>query len=139
MTKQIFIFFLSWTLYSCSAQDCKEISNNFTSYQEAQTLIEKSEFAYIDKVNTEESSWIRSAKFYSCDKKSGYFIIVTDKEKYIHRNLPIEIWKNFKSEFVNEYNLSGKRIPRSFLINPAGQIIAKDLRGDEIQKNLRRY
>jgi peroxiredoxin len=39
-------------------------------------------------------------------------------------------------DVVNAYNIPGKGIPRSFLINPNGQIIAKDLRGDEIDKML---
>ncbi|HXB43980.1 MAG TPA: TlpA disulfide reductase family protein [Puia sp.] len=45
-------------------------------------------------------------------------------------------FKVWRGEVVNEYNLFGKGIPRSFLINPAGQIIAKDLRGDEVEKKL---
>jgi peroxiredoxin len=45
-------------------------------------------------------------------------------------------FKVWGGEVVNEYNLIGKGIPRSFLINPAGQIIAKDLRGDEVEKKL---
>jgi peroxiredoxin len=36
----------------------------------------------------------------------------------------------------NEYNLEGKGIPRSFLIDPTGRIVAVDLRGDEVEKKL---
>lgn len=36
---------------------------------------------------------------------------------------------------IIEYNyLGGKGIPANFLINPEGKIIAKDLRGDDVEK-----
>ena len=45
-------------------------------------------------------------------------------------------FKVWSGDVVVGYNLSGKGIPRNFLINPSGQIIAKDLRGDELQEKL---
>jgi hypothetical protein len=45
-------------------------------------------------------------------------------------------FKVWGGDVYNEYNLSGKGIPRTFLINPAGLIIGKDLRGDEIEEKL---
>ena len=55
-------------------------------------------------------------------------------------NLPwIQVcdFKVWNSKVISDYNyLGGKGIPANFLINPEGQIIAKDLRGDEIEKKL---
>ncbi len=46
-------------------------------------------------------------------------------------------FKVWNSEVISEYNyLGGKGIPANFLISPEGQIIAKDLRGGDIEKNL---
>lgn len=46
-------------------------------------------------------------------------------------------FKIWNSEVIIEYNyLGGKGIPANFLINPKGQIIAKDLRGDDIENKL---
>lgn len=45
-------------------------------------------------------------------------------------------FKGWNSEIVNQYNLYGKGIPSSFLINPNGEIIAKDLRGFDLEKKL---
>lgn len=42
----------------------------------------------------------------------------------------------WRGEVANEYNLEGKGIPRSVLIDPNGLIIAKDLRGDEVEREL---
>lgn len=39
----------------------------------------------------------------------------------------------------NEYYLEGKGIPRSFLIDPTGRIVAVDLRGDEVEKKLAEF
>lgn len=46
-------------------------------------------------------------------------------------------FKVWNSEVIRKYNyLGGKGIPANFLINPEGQIIAKDLRGEGIEKKL---
>lgn len=47
-------------------------------------------------------------------------------------------FKVWNSEVLSKYNyLGGKGIPASFLINPEGLIIAKNLRGDEIEAKLK--
>jgi hypothetical protein len=106
MLRQFLFFCLCLTLYSCSAQNCRDIPSVFSSYQQAKNLIQKSSFAYSDKLNTSKSSWIRGASFYSCDNKTGFLIIATDKQEYTHQNLPIEIWNSFKSanSFGQFYN-----------------------------------
>ena len=106
MVRQFLFFCLCLTICSCSAQNCKDIPDVFSSYQQAKNFIQKSSFFYSEKVNTSKSSWIRSASFYSCDKKTGFFIIATHKKEYIHQNLPIEIWNSFKSvgSFGQFYN-----------------------------------
>jgi peroxiredoxin len=46
-------------------------------------------------------------------------------------------FKVWKSDLIIEYNyLGGKGIPANFLINAEGKIIAKDLRGDDVEKKL---
>jgi len=106
MLKQILLCYLSLTFFSCSAQNCKYIPDIFSSYQQAKDLIAKSTFLYSDKLNTSKSSWLRSARFYSCDKKLGFLIIATDKQEYTHQNLPVEVWNSFKSanSFGQFYN-----------------------------------
>lgn len=97
MLRQFLLLYICLTLYSCSGQDCSDIPKVFSSYQQAENLIGKSTFLYSDNVNTSKSSWIRGASFYSCDKEVGYFIVVTDRQEYIHQDLPIQVWENFKS------------------------------------------
>lgn len=46
-------------------------------------------------------------------------------------------FKVWNSEVISEYNyLGGKGIPANFLINSEGLIVAKDLRGDDLEKKL---
>lgn len=86
--------------------DCNNLQTNFNSYSDAINKIESTNFKFIDNVNTSNSSWIRSASYYSCDEKLGYFIFSTDKRTYIHKDLPIGIWNSFKnaSSFGRYYN-----------------------------------
>jgi len=101
----ILAFFLFLAFHSYS-QDCNSLPTTFTSYKEAMSKIKTATFTLIDRVNTSKSSWVRGASYYSCDKKTGYFIILTDKEEYIHEGVPINIWRGFKSanSFGTFYN-----------------------------------
>lgn len=77
--------------------DCEELPSSFSSYEEALIKIVNANFRYQDNISTTSSSWIRSAAYYSCDSVVGFFIIETDKQYFIHRDLPIGVWKSFKS------------------------------------------
>ena len=88
------------------SQDCNLLPSTFTSYKEAINKIKSTSFLLIERVNTSKSSWVRAGSYYSCDKKTGYFIILTDKQEYIHEGVPIHIWRGFKSasSFGTYYN-----------------------------------
>ena len=86
---------------------------------------------------------------YSIYHDRGFEIIafsldkLEDKDAWIDAikkdNLPwIQVcdFKGWSGKVVNEYNLFGKGIPANFLINPQGKIIARDLRGDGVEKIL---
>lgn len=77
--------------------DCNSLQANFSSYSDAINIIESTKFTLTDNANTTYSSWIRGASFHSCDKSFGYFIVKTDKNIYIHKDLPTSVWNNFKN------------------------------------------
>jgi hypothetical protein len=99
--------------------DCDNLQTVFNSYSDAINKIENTNFTFIDNVNTSNSSWIRSASYYSCDEKLGYFIFSTDKRTYIHKDLPIGIWNCFKnaSSFGSYYNTNIKNRYQFYLTN----------------------
>lgn len=78
-------------------QPCDKLPETFQSYSQASKLIKSSKFKISESINTSKSSWIRGASYYSCDGKTGFLIIATDTKDYIHNNVPIEIWEQFKN------------------------------------------
>ena len=93
-------------IYSCKSQNCRELPNEFINYVEAKELIQQTKFDITENLNADKSSWIKSGKYFSCDLKVGFFLYETDKETYIHQNVPVEIWNELKkaSSIGSYYN-----------------------------------
>ncbi len=100
------IIAFSLIICSCKSQNCSVLTNEYETFEKAKEIIQKTKFAFTDNLNTDKSSWIRSGTYYSCDLKVGYFLYETDKEIYIHQNLPVEIWNELKqaSSLGSYYN-----------------------------------
>jgi hypothetical protein len=100
------IIALSLFFCSCKSQNCSELKTEFKSFDEAKELIQKAKFLLSETLNAERSSWIKSGKYFSCDSKVGFFLYKTDKETYIHQNVPIEVWNELKqaSSIGSYYN-----------------------------------
>jgi len=107
---KLFILLLVVALSSCGGSNCDKLPTYFNSYSEAEKQIQNSHFNLKEEVNTNKISWIRGAKYFSCDNKTGFFFLQTDREDYIYQNLPIEIWNGFKnaSSFGSYYNANIK-------------------------------
>lgn len=95
MTKYILIIITS-VLLSCNSKNCSEISSKFKTYEQAISEVENSSFEFQEET-TKSSSWIEEANYYSCDMKTGFLIIETSKQEYIHKDVPIKIWKEFNN------------------------------------------
>lgn len=94
----IIIPLLSVVVFYCNAQDCNKLPASFSSYSQAITLVQSSTFKIQEAANTSSSSWITSANYYSCDGKTGYLIYTTNRGyQYIHKEVPIEVWEEFKN------------------------------------------
>jgi hypothetical protein len=93
----IILLLLSVIIISCHSQDCNKLPDSFTSYTQAISLVKSSSFKIEETANTSNSSWIKSANYYSCDGITGYFIYKTKEgEEYIHKGVPINVWEEFK-------------------------------------------
>jgi hypothetical protein len=77
--------------------NCVDLSEHFNSYEEAKEAIHQANFRISEKVNTDGSSWIRGAQYYSCDGHIGFFILETDKKDYLFKDLPVDMWNEFKN------------------------------------------
>lgn len=111
--KQIFILTIYLSSFiNCQSQNCNTLPKHFASYEAALQLIDFAKFDFRDDVNTSRSSWLKEAKYLSCHSQKGFFIIRTKKnDVYIHQDLPVEIWYQFKKT------------------NSFGQFYAKQIRG----------
>lgn len=96
------------TISSCRTKDsCDKLPTQFSSYDQAVSKIESSDFKIKEEANTSKSSWIRGASFYSCDGNTGFYILQTDKQDYLYTNMPYSVWTEFKNaeslgKFYNE-------------------------------------
>lgn len=108
MTKFLTLFLFLGLTSSVIAQNCNTIPSHFGSYEDAVAFVKRAIFKVKESVNTDRSSWIQSASFYSCDGKVGYFIYSARGTEYIHKGMPIAVWKGFKTansfgKYYNEY------------------------------------
>jgi len=103
---RITLIFVLFFICSCKGTDCEKLPKTFASYVDAEHQIEHSSFKFTDDIRTEKSSWLKGAEYFSCDNQFGFFILHTDKGDYIHQNLPLEIWYDFKnaSSFGSYYS-----------------------------------
>ena len=92
-----FIVFCCLLVASCNGQDCNKLPTTFSSYDQAIELVKNSSFLFEDEANASNSSWITGANFYSCDKVTGFLIIKINQREYIHQDVPIRVWLDFKS------------------------------------------
>jgi len=97
---------------SCSQLNCNDLPQSYRSYEEAVSTIRNAKFNLHEKIKTSKSSWIRGAEYYSCDNKTGYFILIlkTDSKEYIHNDMPVNVWESFKNaeSFGKFYNTNIK-------------------------------
>lgn len=101
------ILFLFFNISKIQGQTCQQLPEIFSSYKQAFEMIKQADFKIEDSVDCSVSSWVKEASFYSCDGKTGYFILKTKNgNEYLHTGLPIKVWNEFKnaSSFGSYYN-----------------------------------
>ena len=97
--KKIFyylVFLIFITIASCSNK-CEDIPNSFSSYDQAKDVVLSSKLLRSEEADVSGSSWITSAKYFSCDGMVGFFALEIRRKTYIHQDMPYEIWENFKN------------------------------------------
>ncbi len=95
--KNYFTLLLLSIMLNACGQSCENIPNSFNSYNQATSIIKRSSFKIKESANCSNSSWIRKAKFYSCNGNIGFMILTTDRKDYTFQAVPYSVWKRFKS------------------------------------------
>lgn len=94
--KKLIYLVASLFIIGCTSKNCDEIPSKFNSYEQAINEIQNSSFEF-QETTSRSSSWINDADYYSCDMKTGFLIIETSKKEYIHKDVPIKVWKEFNN------------------------------------------
>lgn len=87
------------SLSSCTAdaqQSCEQLKTMNIDADGMVDLLEQTDFAYTERFDTSQSSWIKAASYYSCDGYNGYFVLRTSKKVYLYKDVPKDIWIRFK-------------------------------------------
>lgn len=84
-------------LVSCSPGPCDALPTSFTTSVSASNAIQEASFQVEEQIDNNRSSWIRGAKYLSCNGEDGYLLIETDRVSYIHSGVPRYLWENFKA------------------------------------------
>ncbi|WP_282112335.1 KTSC domain-containing protein [Maribacter stanieri] len=106
MLKLILQIFTLIIFIACQSNDCIQLPSSFQSHEQGVSKVMGSSFTLTDQVNTSKSSWIRGARYYSCDSNTGFLVLMTDSSNYIHQAVPLSIWEGFKNagSFGSYYN-----------------------------------
>lgn len=95
MTLIIALIFVG--LYLNAQEDnCAQISGDWKNEKEAVIKVQNTTFKTSDSVRPDESSWMTSAQFYSCDDEFGYLVVKSEKKTFIHQDVPKAIWVALK-------------------------------------------
>ncbi len=97
MNKLILFFSVLILLSSCIDIDCDQLPNSYSSYNDAVKAIKGANFKLHETISTPKSSWIRGASYYSCDGHLGFLTLITERQEYLHSDVPVNIWKEFKN------------------------------------------
>ena len=85
-------------LTSCDGRiSCEDKLEIPSSYADLEKKLNNTKFRYSDELGLKKSSWITNCFYYSCDLKTGYFVLYVKDKKYIHSEVPIEYWTYFKN------------------------------------------
>jgi KTSC domain len=94
--KKIIALLVLFTIVSCGNK-CDEVPIRFSNYDQAKEVVLRLNYKLTDKADVSGSSWISSAKYFSCDGLSGFLVLETGNRTYIHQDMPYEVWENFKN------------------------------------------
>lgn len=82
---------------NASEDNCSQTSHSWKSKKEAITQIENTTFKTSESIRTPYSSWMLSAHFYTCDDKFGFLLIKSEKNNFLHEDVPVTVWNALKN------------------------------------------
>ncbi|MFN8430540.1 MAG: KTSC domain-containing protein [Spirosomataceae bacterium] len=111
--KKLFYALTILFLISCNnGVSCHNQFNKPSTFVELEYQLENTEFSFFEELGLGNSSWITNCFYYSCDLKTGYFVLQVKDKKYFHGGVPFNYWISFKKSKSKGYfynrNIRGK-------------------------------
>jgi len=95
--------------------NCDSLDITLLSLDEAILKVESSKFRFQQQFKISRTYGVMSAKYYSCNGKSGYLIMLVDKKDLMYLEVPKSVWDTlitssdinafYKSEIEESYEL----------------------------------
>jgi hypothetical protein len=95
--------------------NCDSLDIALLSLDEAMAKVESSNFRFQQQFKISRTYGVMSAKYYSCNGKSGYLIMLVDKKNLMYLEVPKTVWDTlitssdinafYKSEIEESYEL----------------------------------
>jgi hypothetical protein len=95
--------------------NCDSLDIALLSLDEAISKVESSKFRFQQQFKISRTYGVMSAKYYSCNGKSGYLIMLVDKKNLMYLEVPKTVWDTlitssdinafYKSEIEENYEL----------------------------------
>ncbi|MCC5931834.1 MAG: KTSC domain-containing protein [Cyclobacteriaceae bacterium] len=83
---------------------CADLPDHFANVETALDFIRNCRFEFEEAFEALAVRGIRNVSYHSCDKESGYLVLVTHDRTFIHKEVPIKIWEAFKyAESIETY------------------------------------
>ena len=94
----LIIALIFFGIYLNAQEDnCNQIAQDWKTEKDAISKIETAIFTFSESIRADQSKWMNSAHFYSCDKEYGFLIVKSEKNAFIHQNVPMAVWQALKN------------------------------------------
>jgi hypothetical protein len=82
---------------------CNNLENTLGGRFEAIEKIQNADFDFIQEFQTLNLMGVRKATFYSCGAGNGYLIVETNRQPEVYRNVPRNLWEEWKISYNIDY------------------------------------
>lgn len=83
---------------------CDDLPEHFLNIDKALEFIRNCNFEFEEAFEALAVRGIRNVSYHSCDKVTGFLVLVTHDRTFIHKEVPIKVWEEFKyAESIETY------------------------------------
>lgn len=88
---------------SLPENSCHNLENSLGNRFEAIEKIQNADFDFIQEFQTLNVIGVQKATFYGCGAGNGYVVVETNRLPEVYRNVPRDLWENWKISYNVDY------------------------------------